>query len=193
MKSTRTPHPFRSVSAAVLPGSRTITRTISASLSGFRRSPQQGCEAKLFSAVRAQHDSVGHLFESRCATATIEVFEAVRHRASRSIQEADVIEREVLAGFSAPFNSLWSVHGKLRNSHSLLYRQFGRFGGKSTGVLPGPGLCHEAGHIQPFPTAHAELSKGRLRRSERCYIAFPSDCQPRQSHGHFSRQSSWTS
>ena len=147
-KSTRTANCFRLVSAGVGHSSRTNTRTISAhealslsprSLSGFRRGPREGCEAELFSAVRAQHDSVGHLLESRCAAATSEVVEASRHRASRSIEEADVIEREVLVGFSAPFNSLWSAHGKLGNSHNLLYSQFARFGGKSTGVLPGPG------------------------------------------------------
>jgi hypothetical protein len=75
----------------------------------------------VFSAVRAKHDSVGHLLESRCAAATSEVFEAFRHRACRSIEEANVIEREVLAGFSAAFNSFWSVHGKLENSHSPIY------------------------------------------------------------------------
>ena len=80
-----------------------------------------GCEAKVFSAVRAKHDSVGHLLESRSAAATSEVFEALRHRAARSIEEADVIERETLAGFSAPFNSFLSVHGKLGNSHRLIY------------------------------------------------------------------------
>src|SRR5215467_2311159 len=106
------------------------TRTIQAgtsrsrSLSGFprgRRGPREGCEAKVFSAVRAKHDSVRHLLESRGAAATSEVFEALRHGAARSIEEADVIEREVLAGFSAPFNSLLGVHGKLGNSHCLIY------------------------------------------------------------------------
>ena len=93
-------------------------------LRGFRRGrrgPREGCEAKVFSAVRAKHDSVGHLLESRCAAATSEVFEALRHRACRSIEEADVIEREVLAGFSAPSNSFLGVHGKLGRSHSLIY------------------------------------------------------------------------
>jgi len=57
------------------------------------------------SAVQAEHDSVGHLLESRCAAATGKVFEALRERACRSIEDADVIEREDLAGFSAPFDS----------------------------------------------------------------------------------------
>src|SRR5262249_51249936 len=96
------------------------------SLSGFprgRRGRREGCEAKVFSAVRAKHDSVGHLLESRCAAATSEVFEALRHRASRSIEEADVIESENLAGFSAPFNSSLSVHGKLGKFRSSdIYR-----------------------------------------------------------------------
>ena len=55
-----------------------------------------------------------------------------------------MIERKGLAGFAAPFDSYLgvAVHDKLGNSHSLLYSQSGRFGGKSTGVLPGgPGLC----------------------------------------------------
>ena len=76
---------------------------------GGRRGPRERCEAKVFSAVRAKHDSVGHLLESRCAAATSEVFEALRHRASRSIEEADVIEREDLAGFSAPLDSFLRV------------------------------------------------------------------------------------
>jgi len=77
-------------------------------LSGFprgRRGPREGCEAKVFSAIRAKHDPVGHLLESRYAAATSEVFETLRHRAARSIKEADVIEREVLAGFSATLHS----------------------------------------------------------------------------------------
>ena len=45
------------------------------------------------------------LFESRCAAAPGEVFEASRERAHRSIEDADVIEREDLAGFSAPLDS----------------------------------------------------------------------------------------
>ena len=59
----------------------------------------------MVSAVRAEHDSVRHLLEGRCATATSEVFEALRERACRSIEQADVIEREDLAGFAAPLDS----------------------------------------------------------------------------------------
>ena len=93
----------------------------------------------MFSAVRAKHDSIGQLLECRCAAATGEVFEALSERACRSIEQADVIEREGLADFAAPLDSFLSVaaHDKLGNSHSLLYSQVGRFGGKSTGVLPG--------------------------------------------------------
>jgi hypothetical protein len=61
------------------------------------------------SAVQAEHDSVGHLLESRCAAATGEVFEALRERACRSIEDADVIEREDLASFSAPLDSFLRV------------------------------------------------------------------------------------
>jgi len=61
------------------------------------------------SAVRAEHDSVGHLLECRCTAATSEVLEALRERASRSIEEADVIQREGLAGFAAPLDSYWRV------------------------------------------------------------------------------------
>ena len=75
----------------------------------------------MFSAVRAKNDSVGHLLESRCATTTSEVFEALRERASRSVGDADVIEREGLADLAAPFDSFLSVHDKLGNSHSLIY------------------------------------------------------------------------
>ena len=136
----------------------------------------------MVSAAPAEHDSVGRLLESRCAAATSEVYEALRERACRSIEDADVIERKGLAGFAAPFDSYLgvAVHDKLGNSHSLLYSQSGRFGGKSTGVLPGlgPGLCHDVVHIQRFPTAHAELSKGRLRRFARRYSAFLSDYLP---------------
>jgi hypothetical protein len=180
MKSTGRVKTFRMVSAAIGHRSRTITRTISThqalspfgqlrllveastsrprSLSGFRRGPREGWEAKVVSAPPAEHDSVGRLLESRCAAATSEVYEALRERPGRSVEDADVIERKGLAGFAAPFDSYLgvAVHDKLGNSHSLLYSQSGRFGGKSTGVLPegpGPGLCHEAGHIQPFPTA----------------------------------------
>jgi hypothetical protein len=127
MESMREGNWFRLVSAGVLPSARTFTRTFSAgpgSLGGFRRGrrgPREGCEAKVFSAVLAEHDSVGHLLESRCAAATSEVLEALRHGLSRSIEEAYVIEGEVLAGSSAPFDSFLSVHGKLGNSHSLIY------------------------------------------------------------------------
>jgi hypothetical protein len=197
------------VSAAIGHRSRTITRTISThqalnpfgqlrllveastsrprSLSRFRRGrrgPRERWEAKLVSAVLAEHDSVGHLLESRCAAATSEVLEALRERASRSIEDADVIERKGLAGFAAPLDSFLSVaaHAKLGNSHSLLYSQVGRFGGKSTGVLPGGlGLCHDAGRIQHFPAANAELStavKLSLLRIARRYSPFLSDYLP---------------
>jgi hypothetical protein len=67
-----------------------------------------------------------------------------------------------LAEFAAPLDSLWGVaaHDKLGNSHGPLFSQSGRLGGKSTGVLPGPGLCHDTGHIQRdlrSPTAHLFL------------------------------------
>jgi hypothetical protein len=108
------------------------------------------------SAVQAEHDSVGHLLESRCAAATSEVFEALRERACRSIEDADVIERKGLAGFAAPFDSYLgvAVHDQLGNCHSLLFSQSGRFAGKSTRVLPGPGpgLCHDVGHVSARPT-----------------------------------------
>ena len=70
----------------------------------------------MVSAVRAEHHSVGHLLESRCAAATSEVFEALRERACRSIENVDVIEREGLAGFSAPFDSFLrrAVHDRAR-------------------------------------------------------------------------------
>ena len=176
IKSARKRDCFRTVSAALVPNSRTITRTISArptgelistsrprSLSGFRGGrggPREEWEAKVVSAAPAEHDSVGRLLESRCAAATSEVYEALRERACRSIEDADVIERKGLAGFAAPFDSYLgvAVHDKLGNSHSLLYSQSGRFGGKSTGVLPGgPGLCHDTGHIHPH-RATLELS-----------------------------------
>jgi len=79
------------------------------SLSGLRRGLREGLEAKGFSAVPAEHDSVGHLLESRCAATTSEVFEALRERACRSIEDADVIEREDLASFSAPLDSFLRV------------------------------------------------------------------------------------
>ena len=114
------------------------------SLSGLRlgrRGSREGREAKVFCAVRAKHDSIGHLLESRSAATTTEVFEALRERASGSVEDADVIERGGLADFAAPFDSLLSsaTHDKLGESHSLLYSQVGRFGGKSTGVLSGLG------------------------------------------------------
>jgi len=159
--------------AAVVHRSRIITRTISThqalspfgqlgllvesstsrprSDSGFRRGrggPRERWEAKLVSAVLAEHDSVSHLLESRCTAPTSEVREALRERASRSTEDADVIERKGLAGFAAPLDSFLSVaaHDKLGNCHSLLYRQVERFGGKSTGVLPVDAhrLCEKA-------------------------------------------------
>ena len=127
----------------------------------------------MFSAIRAKHDSVGHLLESRCAGATSEVFEALRHRAARSVEEADVIEREVLAGFSAPFDSFLGVHGKLGNSHCLIYTPLEDL------VATVRRYCRlrlvyakTPATIQPFPTTHAELSKWRLRRSKRSYSSF---------------------
>ena len=145
---------------AFVASSRTTTRTISAhqelsplglglswlasrpggSLRGFRRGrrgPREWREAKVFSAFRAKHDSVGHLLESRCAATTTEVLEALCERASRSVEDADVIERGGLADFATPLDSFLSVaaHENLGESHSLLYSQVGRFGGKSTGVL----------------------------------------------------------
>ena len=101
------------------------------SLSRFcrgRRGPREGWEAQEFSAAPAEHDPVGHLLEGRCAAATSKVLEALRQRACRSIEDADVIERKGLAGFAAPFDSYLgvAVHDKLGNSHSLLYSQSGR-------------------------------------------------------------------
>ena len=63
----------------------------------------------MVSAVQAEHDSVGRLLESRYAAATVEMFEALRERACRSIEDADVIEREDLAGFPAPLDSFLLV------------------------------------------------------------------------------------
>jgi hypothetical protein len=152
MKSTRETESFRLVSEGFVHRSRTITRTISAhqalstfgqlrllvevstsrprSLSGFRRvrhGPRKG-EAKVISAVQAEHDSVGHLLESRYAAATVEVSEALRERECRSIDNADVIEREVLAGFAAPLDSYLRVaaHGRARKLETA-----------STGSTPG--------------------------------------------------------
>jgi len=135
MKSTQHSSLSRTILAALVPSSRTITRTNSAnqtvsssrprSLSGFRRGrrgPREGWVAKVVSASPAEHDSVGRLLESRYAAATSEVLEALRERASRSIEDADVIERKGLSGFAAPFDSYLGVaaHDKLGNSHSLL-------------------------------------------------------------------------
>jgi hypothetical protein len=78
-------------------------------LSGFRLGHWEGCEAKVVGAVQAEHDSIGHLLESRCAAATSKVFEALRERACRSIEDVDVIEREDLAGLAAPLDSLLRV------------------------------------------------------------------------------------
>jgi hypothetical protein len=130
------------------PGLRQASTSRPGNLSGFcrgRRGPREGCEAKVFSAVRAKHDSVRHLLESRCAAATSEVFEALRHRVSRSIEEADVIEREVSARFSAPSNSFLGVHGKLGNSHSLIYTRLEDLPATVREYCRrGPGLCHDA-------------------------------------------------
>ena len=134
MKSAPKAKSFRLVSDGFVPSSRTITRTISAhqalspfgqlgllvevstsrprSLSKFRRGcrgPREGLEPKAVCAVRAEHDSVSHLLESRYARAAIEVFEALRERVSRSIEDADVIEREDLASFAAPLDSYYGV------------------------------------------------------------------------------------
>jgi len=70
----------------------------------------------VISAGHAEHDSVRHLLESRYAAATVEVSEALRERVCRSIDNADVIEREVLAGFAAALDSYLRVaaHGRTR-------------------------------------------------------------------------------
>jgi hypothetical protein len=67
-----------------------------------------------------------------------------------------------LAEFAAPLDSLWGVaaHDKLGNSHSPLFSQSGRLGGKSTGVLSGPvpgglALCHDTSHIQHLSAIRA--------------------------------------
>jgi hypothetical protein len=103
----------------------------------MRRGLWERWEAKEVSAVLAEHDSVRHLLESRCAAATSKVLEALRERASRSIEEADVIQREDLADFAAPFDSFLSVaaHDKLGNSHSLLYSHVERFGAKTLLIM----------------------------------------------------------
>jgi hypothetical protein len=84
----------------------------------------------MVSAVQAEHDSIGHLLESRCAAATSKVFEALRERARRSIEDADVIERENLAGLAAPLDALLRVDvhvtglgsSKRREQGALQYR-----------------------------------------------------------------------
>jgi hypothetical protein len=197
MKSTQHSSLSRTILAALVPSSRTSTRTNSAhqavsssgprSLSGFRRSrrgPREGWEAKVVSAPPAEHDSVGRLLESRYAAATSEVYEALRERACRSIEEADVIERKGLAGFAAPFDSYLgvAVHDKLGNSHSLLYRQVGRFGGKSTEVLPGGiGLCHDVA-CNSFAHPRNRAERGDLdklmSRITLARVLFTSDCLP---------------
>ena len=89
---------------------------------GLDRGPREGWEAKAVSAARAEHDSVGHLLESRCTAATSEVFETLRERAGRPVEDADVIERKSLVGLAAPFNSYLgvAVHDKVENFHILL-------------------------------------------------------------------------
>jgi len=131
----------------------------------MRRGLRERWEAKEVSAVLAEHDSVRHLLESRCAAATSKVLEALRERASRSIEEADVIQREDLADFAAPFDSFLSVaaHDKLGNSHSLLYSQVERFGGKSTGVLPGG----QASESDSPPRRAAGVKAGRVGGTDR--------------------------
>ena len=74
----------------------------------------------MISAVQAEHDSVGHLLESRYAAATVEVSEALRERERRSIDNADVIEREVLAGFAAPLDSYLRVAAHGRDSEARI-------------------------------------------------------------------------
>jgi len=148
----------------------------------------------VFSAVRAKHDSVGHLLESRCAAATSEVFEALRHRACHSIEEADVIERENLAGFSAPFNSF---HGKLGNSHSLIYtrledlaatvreycRLFGPQGFRSSSqsatfvfIEQGNQDAHNVDLEAKFLDALGSSSKKNAHPSDRVADALPQAC-----------------
>ena len=147
------------------------------SLRGFRLGYAERLEAKVVCAVSAEHDSVGHLLESRCAGATSKVFEALRERACRSIEDADVIEREVLAGLAAPLDScLLSVHNKLGNSHSLIYSRLEDLAATVREYCRlGPGRVPRRRSIQHFPAAHAELSsalKGLFRRLARCYSAF---------------------
>jgi hypothetical protein len=78
----------------------------------------------VISAGHAEHDSVRHLLESRYAAATVEVSEALRERVCRSIHNADVIEREVLAGFAAALDSYLRVaaHGQNSEARNGEYR-----------------------------------------------------------------------
>ena len=156
----------------------------------------------MISAGHAEHDSVRRLLESRYAAATVEVSEALRERVCRSIDNADVIEREVLAGFAAPLDSYLRIaaHGRARKLETAST-------GSTPGIIcgvglafarawyswleglaarvrkycgPGPGLCHDADHIQHFPTVHFKSSiaiKANLWRFARRYSAFPSDCR----------------
>ena len=143
MKSTLEAKSFRLVSDSFVHRSRTITWTISAhqalsrprSLSKFRRGPRKG-EAKVISAGHAEHDSVRHLLESRYAAATVEVSEALRDRVCRSIDNADVIEREVLAGFTAALDSYLRVaaHGRTRKLETAST-------GSTPGIICGAGLA----------------------------------------------------
>ena len=108
------------------------------SLSGFRRvrrGPRKG-EAKVITAVQAEHDSVGHLLESRYAAATVEVAEALRERDCRSIDNAHVIEREVLAGFAAPLDSYLRVAG-----HDRARKLETASTGSTPGIIRGAGLA----------------------------------------------------
>lgn len=90
----------------------------------------------MISAVQAEHDSVRHLLESRYAAATVEVSEALRERVCRSIDKADVIEREVLAGFAAPLDSYLRVaaHGIARKLETAST-------GSTPGIICGAGLA----------------------------------------------------
>src|SRR4030095_2058682 len=74
--------------------------------------------------------------ESRYAAATVEVSEALRERECRSIDNADVIEREVLAGFAAPLDSYLRVaaHGRARKLETAST-------GSTPGIICGAGLA----------------------------------------------------
>jgi hypothetical protein len=217
MKSTRETESFRLVSEGFVHRSRTITRTISAhqalstfgqlrllvevstsrprSLSGFRRvrrGPRKG-EAKVISAVQAEHDSVGHLLESRYAAATVEVSEALRERECRSIDNADVIEREVLAGFAAPLDSYLRVaaHGRARKLETAST-------GSTPGIICGAGLAFARAWYSWLEGLAATVRKYRpvrfrshrnqcglgdnyplvLSHCCKCFVAHPSDCLP---------------